>query len=77
MELDLSTKSPGEQLRILRVFHNLKQTRAARRLGIDPSYLSLLETGDRSPSGDVAAKIEREFGIPALAWIEVSGRASA
>jgi transcriptional regulator with XRE-family HTH domain len=43
----------------------------AERLGISRSYLSLLETGAKTPSLDLAVRIERETGgaVPAASWV--------
>ena len=46
------------------------QQEVAPRLGIKPSQLSLLIAGKRRPSIEVAAAIEREFGVPCIAWCE-------
>jgi plasmid maintenance system antidote protein VapI len=42
----------------------------APRLGVKPSMLSLLVDGKRKPSIEVAAAIEREFGVPCRFWVE-------
>jgi transcriptional regulator with XRE-family HTH domain len=71
MELDLSTKRPGELLRIWRAIHDIGQDELATRIGISAGYLSRLEAGTHAPSLDLAAKIEREFGIKAAEWVAV------
>ena len=69
MELDLSTKTPAEQLRVIRVFRDMNQFAVAKVLGVDNSYVSLIENGYRVPDEKLRSKIEREFGIPASSWI--------
>jgi transcriptional regulator with XRE-family HTH domain len=43
----------------------------AERFGIGRSYLSLLESGQKTPSLPLAVRIERETGgaVPATSWI--------
>lgn len=54
----------SEALRLLRVFHDLKQNELAERVGLSKSYISELENGNRSPSLDVIEKYSAEFNIP-------------
>lgn len=54
----------SEALRLLRVFHDLKQNELARRLGLSKSYISEIENGNRTPSLDVIQKYSDEFKIP-------------
>lgn len=54
----------SEALRLLRVFHDLKQNELAERLEISRSYISELEKGSRTPSLEVIDKYSKEFGIP-------------
>jgi plasmid maintenance system antidote protein VapI len=46
------------------------QEQVAPALGIKPSMLSLLLSGKRKPSIEVAAAIERMFGVPCRLWVE-------
>lgn len=55
---------------MLRLDRGLHQAQVAELLGINQASLSNLETGVRTPSLELAAKIEREFGIKAAEWIE-------
>jgi transcriptional regulator with XRE-family HTH domain len=48
----------------------LSQKEVAARLGISNEMLSMLLSGQRLPSITVAAKIEREFGVPCRLWAE-------
>lgn len=54
----------SEALRLLRVFHDLKQNELASRLELSKSYISELEKGNRTPSLDVIEKYSKEFNIP-------------
>lgn len=55
----------SEALRLIRVFHDLKQGDLAERLGLSKSFVSELESGRKTPSVEVIDKYSREFGIPA------------
>ena len=55
----------NEALRLIRVFHDLKQTQAAEKLGISQSYLSEIERGAKTPTLDTIEKYSEIFGIPA------------
>jgi transcriptional regulator with XRE-family HTH domain len=54
----------SEALRLIRVFHDLRQNELAERLGISKSYLSEVERGKKSPSIEVIQKYASEFQIP-------------
>ncbi|MBN8647294.1 MAG: helix-turn-helix transcriptional regulator [Caulobacterales bacterium] len=54
----------SETLRLLRVFHDLKQVELAERLDVSRSYVSELENGNRTPSLDVIKKYSEFFKIP-------------
>ena len=55
----------SEALRLIRVFHDLKQQELANRLGLSKSYVSELESGKKVPSMEVIEKYSEEFRIPA------------
>ncbi|WP_027237196.1 helix-turn-helix transcriptional regulator [Leisingera caerulea] len=55
----------SEALRLIRVYHDIKQQELAERLGLSKSYISELEKGKKAPSMDVIQKYSDEFGIPA------------
>lgn len=42
------------------------------KLGLSRSYASELLNRQKTPSLDVAVKIEREFGVPASAWLDAA-----
>lgn len=48
---------------------DLKAADIANKLGISRSYAFELIKGHKTPSLEVAAKIEREFGVPVSAWV--------
>ena len=54
----------SEALRLIRVFHDVKQNELAERLDISKSYLSEIERGKKSPSMDVIQKYASEFQMP-------------
>lgn len=54
----------GEALRLIRIFHDLKQQDLADRLGLSKSYVSELESGKKSPSIEIIEKYSEQFGIP-------------
>lgn len=54
----------SEALRLLRVFHDLKQNELAERLELSKSYISEIEKGNRTPSLEVVEKYANEFNIP-------------
>lgn len=47
---------------------DLKAVEVARRLNLSRSYTHELIKGSKTPSLEVAAKIEREFGVPVADW---------
>ncbi len=54
----------NEALRLIRVYHDMKQNEAADRLGISKSYLSEIENGKKEPSLDLLRRYETAFDIP-------------
>ncbi len=55
----------SEALRLIRVFHDLKQGDVAERLGLSKSFVSEIENGHKTPSVDIIEKYAHEFKIPA------------
>ena len=53
-----------DALRLIRVFHNLKQGDLARELGISQSYLSEVEGGTKQPTLELLAKYGEVFSMP-------------
>jgi transcriptional regulator with XRE-family HTH domain len=54
-----------EALRLIRVYHDMKQAELADKLGISKSYMSEIEKGTKPPSVDLISKYAEIFGIPA------------
>lgn len=54
----------SESLRLIRVFHDLKQGELADRLSISKSYLSEIEAGKKQPRVELIQRYSSEFGIP-------------
>lgn len=54
----------NEALRLIRVYHDMKQNEAADKLGISKSYLSEIEKGHKEPSLELLRKYESAFDIP-------------
>lgn len=55
----------SEALRLIRVFHDMKQAELATRLGISKSHISEIESGKKKPTYDVIQRYSKEFKIPA------------
>jgi len=54
----------GEALRLIRVYHDLKQKQAAERLRISSSYLSEIEKGHKVPTLELVQRYSDEFKLP-------------
>lgn len=54
----------GEALRLIRVYHDLKQKQAAERLGFSTSYLSEIERGQKTPTLDIIDRYAKIFDMP-------------
>jgi len=54
----------GEALRLIRVFHDLKQFELADRLKVSKSHISEIENGNKTPSLELIEKYSEEFNIP-------------
>ena len=53
----------NEALRLIRVFHDLKQFELAKNLGVSKSHISEIEKGSKSPSLGLINKYADEFNI--------------
>lgn len=53
-----------EALRLIRVFHDLKQVELAEKLGVSKSHISEIEKGNKFPSLDLIQRYATEFKIP-------------
>lgn len=54
----------NEALRLIRVFHDLKQNELAERINVSNSYISEIEKGTKTPSLDLIQKYAEEFKVP-------------
>ncbi len=54
----------SEALRLIRVFHDLKQFELAKKLNISKSHLSEIETGSKTPSLELIERYSKVFDIP-------------
>jgi len=54
----------GEALRLIRVYHDLKQKHAAERLGVSTSYISEIEKGTKTPTLETVQRYSKAFDIP-------------
>ena len=57
----------NEALRLIRVYHDLKQKDAAKRLEISNSYLSEIEKGRKTPTLELVNRYSETFNIPVSA----------
>ena len=53
----------GAIIRARRQKKNLKSKDLAKKLGISPAFLSLIETNERKPNGDLLLHIQEELGL--------------
>lgn len=60
----METRPLATLLRELRTRQGTSLRGAARDLGVDPSYLSRLERGQKSPSGDMLHRASNYYDIP-------------
>lgn len=54
----------GEALRLVRVYHDIKQTQLSYDLSISSSYLSEIESGKKPPTLELLKKYSDKFNIP-------------
>jgi transcriptional regulator with XRE-family HTH domain len=54
----------GKAVKIARALAGLQQKDLAKAAGLDPSYLSLIEMGKRTPSLSAIEKLSNALGIP-------------
>ncbi len=54
----------GKALRIARAAAGLQQQELAKKAGLTPGYISLVEMGRRKPSPAALRKLSRALGIP-------------
>ena len=54
----------GQALKLLRRYQGLSQSVLAKKLGVSRSYVSELESGNRTPSLDLLSRYANIFNIP-------------
>lgn len=54
----------NEALRLIRVFHDMKQVELASRLGVSKSHISEIESGSKTPSLDLIERYADTFKMP-------------
>ncbi len=54
----------NEALRLIRVYHDMRQSETAEKLGISNSYLSEIEKGRKKPTLEIVEKYSTVFRIP-------------
>lgn len=54
----------NEALRLIRVYHDMRQSELAEKLGISKSYLSEIEKGTKKPTLDLLEKYADLFRVP-------------
>jgi transcriptional regulator with XRE-family HTH domain len=54
----------GKALKVARAIAGLQQKDLAKRARLDPSHISLIESGRRKPSSDAMGRISSALGIP-------------
>ncbi len=57
----------NEALRLIRVFHDLKQFELADQLQVSKSHISEIESGNKKPSLEIIDKYSAQFQIPVSA----------
>lgn len=62
--IDKTKPMLNEALRLIRAFHDTKQTDLARKLGISRSYLSEIEAGKKEPTLDLLYRYADVFNVP-------------
>lgn len=67
----------SDALRLICVFHDIKQTELADRLGVSKSYISEIESGKKTPTIELIDKYAREFKIPSSSILFFSERLSS
>lgn len=54
----------GKNVKLLRIAAGLKQKDLAKRLGVSPNYLSMVENDKREPSMSLLKDLSREVHVP-------------
>ena len=60
----MSTMDYGKAIRVVRALADIPQRELARRLEVDPSLISLIESGKRKPSREFLERFATILGVP-------------
>jgi transcriptional regulator with XRE-family HTH domain len=63
----------GHEVALLREQQGMSQADLAEKCGVNPSYMSLLESGGRQPSSAVTFKIASALGVAFAAITRTKG----
>lgn len=66
-----------DALRLIRVFHNLKQGVLAQKLGISQSHLSEIEGGQKTPTFELLEKYAKVFDMPVSSIVYFAEKSGA
>lgn len=63
----------GKKIRVFRELAGVRQGELAKRVGVSPNYISLVENGRREPSLKFLKRLAHEFDLPisVLLWSEI------
>jgi transcriptional regulator with XRE-family HTH domain len=68
--MEMALSAPERFTKVVSKNGGLKSV--AEVLGVSMGFVSMLKNGKRVPSGQVAAEIQRQYGIPAALWFEAA-----
>ena len=54
----------GQAIKLVRTANGLRQKEIARKLGVTPNYVSLIESGNRGPSISFLNRLADVLGVP-------------
>lgn len=74
---DLVAEGLADQIRVRREFMNLSKRRLAKLVGIEPSYVTKIESGEKVPSVAVLVRIAFHLRLPASKLFEEAERQAA
>lgn len=67
----------NDALKLVRIYHNLKQKDLADDLDLSPSYLNEIESGKKQVTMDVLEKYSNRFKIPVSSLLFFAERSGA
>ena len=71
-EIIIMNKSLGETIKLLRHANDFSASELAEKIGVNKSYVSLLESDSRTPSINVLKDLATELNVPLSFLVEVS-----